>query len=146
MVLSWTLFARSISVSTLRTNHISWDNDSLVINLALSKKDQSGENQTPKHIFANPLMPHICPILALALQIFSTTFRAKGETNVFGAGNPYELFGKWLSDTLKKISNLGFEINDFGTHSFRKGAATYCSGFLGGPSIVAIFLRAGWSL
>jgi hypothetical protein len=32
------------------------------------------------------------------------------------------------------------------THSFRKGIATYCSGFIGGPSVIAIILRAGWSL
>lgn len=35
---------------------------------------------------------------------------------------------------------------DFGTHSFRKGCATYCSGFIGGPSSTSIFLRAGWSM
>ena len=36
--------------------------------------------------------------------------------------------------------------DDVGTHSFRKGVATFCSGFIGGPSVIAIFLRAGWSL
>ncbi len=35
---------------------------------------------------------------------------------------------------------------DFGTHSFRKGVASYVAGVIGGPGIVAIFLRAGWSL
>ena len=36
---------------------------------------------------------------------------------------------------------------DIGTHSIRKGAATYAtSGSTGGPSIVSICLRCGWSL
>lgn len=32
------------------------------------------------------------------------------------------------------------------THSFRKGCATYCQSFKGGPSTLAVFNRAGWSL
>ena len=33
-----------------------------------------------------------------------------------------------------------------GTHSFRKGIATFFSGTPGGPTAIAIYLRAGWSL
>ena len=44
------------------------------------------------------------------------------------------------TSTKKKKKNIG-------THSIRKGAATYTSsGCTGGPSIVSIILRAGWSL
>eukprot|EP00961_Rhodomonas_salina_P032106 432512-Rhodomonas_salina.1 len=41
------------------------------------------------------------------------------------------------------ISNL-----NIGTHSFRKGTATWLSGMVDGPgpSGVQIYLRAGWSL
>lgn len=41
---------------------------------------------------------------------------------------------------------LGLKPEDFEIHSFRKGIATYAAGFICGPSIVSIFLRAGWSL
>jgi hypothetical protein len=33
-----------------------------------------------------------------------------------------------------------------GTHSVLKGSVTYCTGMICGPSVVQIFLRAGWSL
>jgi hypothetical protein len=48
--------------------------------------------------------------------------------------------------TIIKLNIMGYEVTDFGTHSFRKGVASYCAGYIGGPSIIAIFLRAGWSL
>lgn len=147
MILCWVLFARSISVSTLRTNHMSWTNDSLVIELAGAKNDQAGEKQTPKHVYANIFMPEICPILSLALHIFSISYRESGSDNTkLFVGNAYDIFGGWLFEALSTITSLGFAVRDFGTHSFRKGVATFCTGFLGGPSTVAVFLRAGWSL
>lgn len=47
---------------------------------------------------------------------------------------------------MASVNELGLKVEDFGTHSFRKGVATYTAGFIGGPSIISIFLRAGWSL
>jgi hypothetical protein len=61
-------------------------------------------------------------------------------------GAPYDVFSKWLQDALQEVGNLGYAITDFGSHSFRKGITTFCSALIGGPSIIAIFQRAGWSL
>lgn len=47
------------------------------------------------------------------------------------------------SETLR---NQGVDISMIGTHSFRKGIATFLSGTPGGPTAIAIYLRAGWSL
>jgi hypothetical protein len=45
------------------------------------------------------------------------------------------------------LSECGLSPSDIGTHSIRKGASTYvCSGCTGGPSIVSVCLRCGWSL
>lgn len=147
MLLSWNLFARSCSVGDLKLNHFSWQNDSLVIDMSKQKADQTGERIVPKHLYANPYNPEICVILGLALHVFAVSFRMDNEnrSSVF-AGTPYSLFSKWLQNALDNIQNLGNEAKDYGTHSFRKGIATYCSGFIGGPSVIAIFLRAGWSL
>ena len=41
---------------------------------------------------------------------------------------------------------LGGSKRELGTHSVRKGAATYCSGMINGPTPVQVFLRAGWGL
>lgn len=90
----------------------------------------------------------ICPILALALHTFGISFRTckdADRTKLF-TGTPYELFTKWLGDALSSMEIPGYKAGDFGTHSFHKGATTYTAGFIGGPSVVSIFLRAGWSL
>ncbi len=60
-------------------------------------------------------------------------------------------FSKWLTKILRALSEtermeLGVLIEEFGTHSCRKGVATYLSSNPAGPSMVSIFLRAGWSL
>lgn len=42
-----------------------------------------------------------------------------------------------------ELLQMGIAIADLGTHSFRKGAATYLAGFVAGPTVIAIYLRAG---
>lgn len=79
LILCWNLFSRSISVTELRTHHMSWKNDALVIDFNSHKSDQTGERITPKHIFANPYEPEMCPILALGLHIFGISFRSDNE-------------------------------------------------------------------
>jgi len=149
-ILCWNLFARSISVAELRTHHFTWDNDCIVIDMSLQKGDQTGESIEPKHLFANPYEPSICVVLALALHMFSVAFRPDNDDkDLLFLGSPYDVFSKWLPtalQTIAKFAVLGYLISDFGTHSFRKGIATFCSGFIGGPSVIAIFQRAGWSL
>jgi len=147
MVLCWNLFARSCSVADLRTHHFTWENDCMVIDMSRHKADQTGENITPKHVYANPYNPLICPILALALHVFSTSFRPENDDkNKIFVGVPYDIFTKWLGSSLAQLPLLGHSVKDFGTHSFRKGIASFCAGFIGGPSVIAIYLRAGWSL
>jgi hypothetical protein len=111
------------------------------------KGDQTGENIPPKHVFANPYNPAICPILALALHVFAITFRPDNDSKerLFPA-NSYDVFSKWLGWAIPAVMKLGHQVSDYGTHSFRKGIATFTAGFIGGPGIISIFLRAGWSL
>lgn len=149
---------RSCSVSSLHTHHISWDNDCLVIDMSKQKGDQAGERITPKHVYANPHEPALCPVLALALHIFGTGFLTSANSTMVFEGTPYEVFTKWLKTTLGKVNNLvyhlftgaqgelGSSIVDYGTHSFRKGVLTTIGGVMEGPNITSICLRAGWSL
>jgi hypothetical protein len=146
MILCWNLFARSVSVKDLRTYHFNWENDCLVIDMSRMKNDQAGEKVTPKHIYANPFNPSLCPILALALHCFPLFRPQNTDREILFVGKAYEVFSRWLNQALKMLPSLGYDIDDFGTHSFRKGIATHCCGFIGGPSVVAIYLRAGWSL
>lgn len=58
-------------------------------------------------------------------------------------------FGNWLKSTCSRceaeLLGLGLKISEIGTHSFRKGVATFLNG-VPGTSPISIYLRAGWSL
>jgi hypothetical protein len=58
-------------------------------------------------------------------------------------------FSKYLTNLCLEKENelvgMGMVIGTVGTHSFRKGIATFLSGMIGGPGPIAIYLRAGWS-
>ncbi|KAG6965523.1 hypothetical protein JG688_00007147, partial [Phytophthora aleatoria] len=58
-------------------DHISWEQDSLDIRFGHAKNDQDGtRSRDARHIYANPFLPEICPILSLAIY-----------AAVFGLGN-----------------------------------------------------------
>jgi hypothetical protein len=97
LILCWNLFARSCSVVELRTHHFSWEQDSLVIDMSRQKADQTGEKNTPKHVFANPYSPELCPILAMGLHFFSVSFRPNNsDRNKVLLGAAYDTFSKWM--------------------------------------------------
>lgn len=151
LILCWTLMARSVSVGTIMLNHLSWENDSLVVTTPKHKGDQEGNHCYPKHVYANPDNPFICPILSMGIHFFSGGWRRDGSKQLLFQGTANESrFSKWLRDIVRKYKDslevLGVLSFDIGTHSFRKGVATFASSCPGGPSTVSIFLRAGWSL
>ncbi|KAF0704051.1 hypothetical protein AaE_015130 [Aphanomyces astaci] len=136
LLLCWNLIARSASVAAIRYDHLAWEGDALVVQYAFTKSDQVGKNCTPRHIFANPGNPAICPILSLAVLIFTRGAQRGRSANLVFGENAGERFSAWLSKTLK----------DIGTHSFRKGVASELSNTPGGPEAVNVWLRAGWTL
>ena len=68
------------------------------------------------------------------------------------AGNQSKRFSKALSVALrtthveKKLKLYNLRPEDLGTHSIRKGAASYVTSIPGGPPIVAVCLRVGWTM
>ena len=52
-------------------DHITWNVDAMVFKFPKHKGDQEGRTSIPKHVYANPLNPTICPILAFAVLVFS---------------------------------------------------------------------------
>lgn len=152
LLFSWNLMSRCTSVATLMFNHISWKDDALVIVFPQHKGDKEGRNSYPKHVYANTANPAICPILSFAIFVFTSGFRREGARNtVFGFGGEIETrFSKWLHTICEankvELLEMGILIGELGTHSFRKGVATFLSGLNGGPSAIQIYLRAGWSL
>jgi hypothetical protein len=136
-------------------NHITWKEDAMVIVFPTSKSDKEGKHSPPKHVYANVLHPEICPILSFAIFVFTSGIRRNGaKPTVFSDNfnNTEDRFSNWLKSicalpaNLEVLVELGVDINDIGTHSFRKGVAEFLSGMVGGASPIAIYLRAGWSL
>jgi hypothetical protein len=152
LLLCWNLISRCVSVASLMYDHISWEEDSMVIVFPSHKGDKEGKNSAPKHIYANRTCPEICPILAFSIFLFTCGYRRSGSRrDLFGGINETEArFSKWLKHACGTSSNelllMGLIISEIGTHSFRKGIATFLSSIPGGPTAIAIYLRAGWSL
>jgi hypothetical protein len=160
LVLQWNLIARTATVSSIMMEHVGWEEDALLITTPKHKGDQEGVKCFARHLYANPTFPEICPVLALAIVTFARTLRHDPSSDDDAAPFKFRVFDgpdstSRFSDTLQRciarlpnenVALLGAEKSQLGTHSVRKGAASYCSGMMNGPSTVQVFLRAGWSL
>ena len=152
MLLSWNLMCRFSNTKSICWTHMEWRQDALGIYFAQMKNDQGGDRpRDPRHIYANPCNFVVCPILALGLYMLSFTF--SDSPFVFEGGCQDDRFNKFfvnflsLPDVEAYLRSIGLKPADIGTHSFRKGASTYAaSGSTAGPSMVALQLRAGWSM
>ena len=151
-LLQWNLMVRSESVAAAMLEHFSWKEDALVVAIPKHKSDQQAAKTYAKHVFANPLNPQVCPILALSLAIFSKPRLPFNESWPLFEGKDCDgRFATLFNDAVKAMdpglmASVGIDKDQTGTHSTRKGAASYCSGLVSGPSTVQIYLRAGWSL
>ena len=116
------------------------------------KGDQEGRDGIPKHVYANPNNPSICPILALAVFVFTVGHRREGsQRQLFTKSqNAESRFGEWIrklmGDNMADFLAMGIMIVEIGTHSFRKGIASFLGAMTCGPTAIAIYIRAGWSL
>jgi hypothetical protein len=161
IVLQWNLIARSATVAGMMMEHVGWEADSLLISIPKHKGDQEGTKCFSRHLYANPLQPVICPVLALAVLIFTRATKhdpthtaddpASPNYRVFNGGHSESRFSEVLGRIIAAVpdthlSQLGSDKKQLGTHSVRKGAASYCAGMVNGPSTVQVFMRAGWSL
>ena len=161
LVLQWNIMARAVSVASLMMEHVSWEADALLITLPKHKGDQDGSHVYAKHLYANAADPIICPVLALAVIIFTRVLKYDGggasrveaaappNYRVFDGANPETRFSDIFRKVIAKLPTeearqLGGTKAELGTHSIRKGASTYCCGMVNGPSAVHVFLRGGW--
>ncbi|MGH2639759.1 MAG: hypothetical protein ACRDF4_10870 [Rhabdochlamydiaceae bacterium] len=161
LLLQWNLIARSNTISSMMMEHIGWEADALLISMPKHKGDQEGAKCFARHVYANPSNPIICPVLALAILTFVRSIRHDPDSSSSSQSLPnFRVFdgsdsaGRF-ADLLRRIIAavppsdvhlLGGDKKQLGTHSIRKGAASFCAGMISGPSTVQIFLRAGWSL
>jgi hypothetical protein len=107
----------------------------------------------PRSIYANPENPSICCILALGLKVLtdSVTDNNDGPLKLFSGDCSSAKFSVWLENTLSKLDavqlvSLGSLPRDIGSHSGRKGGATYVCGITAGPDSDSVKLRMGHTL
>ncbi|KAH9093064.1 hypothetical protein Ae201684P_008728 [Aphanomyces euteiches] len=48
LIFCWNLMARSVSVGSIRYDHLCWEGDALVVRFAFTKNDQEGMTDTPR--------------------------------------------------------------------------------------------------
>lgn len=98
--LCWNLFARANSVANIMLPHMSWRDDSLIVVFTQHKGDKEGQHSFGRHVYANPVHPELCPILALAVLIFSKNhYNTQGRQQLFEGKGPEDRF----SDALQKV-------------------------------------------
>ena len=113
-----------------------------------------GRDSFWRSVFCNPEDPDICVGLALATYLFTIGIQPDGSEEeiknlLFGKENAEKRFGKALHEMLKQLDGsdqdqwkrLGINVSNLGTHSTRKGIATYISNLIQGPNGIALWLR-----
>lgn len=153
LCVSWNLICRSANTISIHLHHMEWIDDALAIYFAHMKNDQCGERKRdPRHCYANPLDPVVCPILALSMYFAVFSISGHKQTALFPGDSQYNRFSTYLSYILEKHKDeirkeFGVSTDDIGVHSIRKGAASYVSsGSTCAPPQVATNIRAGWTM
>lgn len=102
-------------------------------------------------MYANAYEPTSCAVLSLAVLIMCSDGRDPESVALFSGTNSKDRFSHILSVIVFNMSDdelaiLGCERSDIAPYSSRKGAATYASGQVSGPTPVSVQLRMGHTL
>ncbi|KAF1791912.1 hypothetical protein GQ600_1675 [Phytophthora cactorum] len=131
LVISWNLMCHTGNSVSIRYEHLEWDEDSLAVWFGHMKNDQEGDRQCdPRHIFANPMEPDICPILSLAIYFAVVGFSK--TSLLFPGQNQYDRYSRILksvmdiSSAAEEMEIAGRVPSDYGSHSARKGLVGIC--------------------
>ena len=152
LTLQWSLIARSESVEKISLDQLSYANDHFKGFFPKHKGDQIGLNKDePRHVYSNPIQPEVCAMRAMACYFFTFPQILQDGKDLFPGEDQHNRFHgillKLLVDNEHEYNAIGVSHQDIGTHSVRKGAATYCcAGVHPGPPVISVCLRAGWSV
>ncbi|KAL7564565.1 hypothetical protein ACA910_013964 [Epithemia clementina (nom. ined.)] len=144
---------RARNTASIIMSNIRWITfDLFEIFFGHSKTDQLGNNaKYPRHIFVNPSIPLVCPVLALAMY-FCCCFNVPQTQDkpLFPGNLQYDHFNDCLERVLVEHSEtlcvLGYQPGDIGTHSICKGATTFVSSLPGGPPPTTVCIKGGWTM
>jgi hypothetical protein len=128
--------------------------DAFSIYFSHSKTDQLGEEaKYARHVYSNPLVPLICPAVAISLY-FSSCFNTRPVCTgkIFPGQGQAARFStillKLLQDKVDEVNLMGYPPPPgvLGTHPIRKGAVSYLASLPGGPPAASTCIRAGWTM
>ncbi|KAL7479386.1 hypothetical protein ACHAW6_005119 [Cyclotella cf. meneghiniana] len=132
-----------------KINDVSFRDDTLVFEFSKIKWNRNGV-EFPWHVYAITKVPWICPVLAFVRYLLCHPFIHCGDVPLFQGSAKYSQYLTRLTKILKEMEAeelVGFEPSNIGSHSACKGVATWVvGGCTVSLPIVAMFLRAGWSL
>lgn len=121
--LSVNTIGRSDNIDDLLLSNFDWENDAATLAFANTKSDVEGERTSDKkRLYANPFMPEICVIYALAIYTWCKPRLRNGDIHLFDGGDQNKRYYKTLVNALKEIPadiDLGCSREDIGTHSNR---------------------------
>ena len=107
----------------LRHKHITVKNDHILVNVFWTKSMQLGER-----VLQLPLLPvansELCPVKAM-LDMFRMV-PGEGDAPLFSKANGFPItYPSYLKFLKNKIHQVGLNHNNYSTHSFRRGAASW---------------------
>ncbi|KAI9908212.1 hypothetical protein PsorP6_003466 [Peronosclerospora sorghi] len=133
LILCWNLMSRAGNAFSVCFEHMEFSEDALKIYFAHMKNYQMGERpRDARHVYANPMVPDVCPILALGVYWLCFPFGRK-QKKLFPGNSQYDRFRKILQrclelpEVVRELDRSAVMAKNLGPHSVRKGAATYAS-------------------
>ena len=82
-------------------SHMRWELDSLVIYYAHEKTDQTqSRTDIPRHIYANPYQPDVCPILALGIYFLLVDVTNTNDPHIFIGSRQATGFDKCIKERI----------------------------------------------
>ncbi|KAF0710341.1 hypothetical protein AaE_012573 [Aphanomyces astaci] len=120
--------------------------DALEIRYGLMTNDQEGRMSYPRHIYTNPSNPAICPILSLAVLLFTRGAQLHESPTLLFGYNAKERFSSWLTKTCAAneddIAGLGLSISDIALSAHKQSWYGYKLVGVSGGSRDDTYLKA----
>jgi len=115
--LSVNTIGRSDNIDDLLLSNIGWENDALTIKFGNTKSDIEGETTAEiKRLYANPFMPNICVVLAIAIYTWCK-YRKPDNLHMFDGQDQHKRYYKELMRAVKEIPahiDIGCKRSDVG--------------------------------
>jgi hypothetical protein len=125
-IFCYVLLGRGERIGRLRYSWMGWSDDSLLVKIPTSKSDQAGSLSYFKHVHANASNPSVCPVLALAVEVFSRSSSTEFTDRVFPS-SASEYYAKSHAFAFKEFlfkifgsSGLGLATTQITNHSAKR--------------------------